>query len=169
MPTYLDVKLDKALTYRHHLETLCKKLSTTVSLLWRLAGSGWGTGAKTLRTVALSLIYSTAEYCAPAWYRILASLTAFLMTLCALPLDAYVLLQPTTFLFSQASSQLSFVVNKRHSPWASRSTLDPGHILHGQVTEPQAASKERQKSRHQFAPAARKLLHNLSELDICAA
>ena len=24
-------------------------------------------GAKTLRTVALSLIYSTAEYCAPAW------------------------------------------------------------------------------------------------------
>ena len=35
----------------------------------RLAGSGWGAGAKTLRTAALSLVYSTAEYCAPIWCR----------------------------------------------------------------------------------------------------
>ena len=82
MPTYLGVELDKALTYRHHLKALRKKLSTRVLLLKRLVGSGWGAGAKTLRTAALSLIYSTAEYCAPA-ARILASLRAFLMTLCA--------------------------------------------------------------------------------------
>ena len=69
VPTYLGVKLDRALTYRHHLEGLCKKLFTRVSLLRRLAGSGWGAGAKTLRTIASSLIYSTAEYCAPSWYR----------------------------------------------------------------------------------------------------
>ena len=69
VPTYLGVKLDKAFTYCHHLEALRKKLSTHVSLLRRLAGSGWGAGAKTLRTAALSLIYSTAEYCAPAWCR----------------------------------------------------------------------------------------------------
>ena len=31
--TYLGVKLDRALTYRHHLEALRKKLSTRVSLL----------------------------------------------------------------------------------------------------------------------------------------
>ena len=37
VPTYLDVKLDRALTYRHHLEALRKKLSTRVSLLRRLA------------------------------------------------------------------------------------------------------------------------------------
>ena len=66
VPIYLGVKLDRALTNRHHLEALRKKLSTHVSLLRRLAGSGWGVGAKTLRTAALSLIYSTAEYCAPA-------------------------------------------------------------------------------------------------------
>ena len=35
----------------------------------RPAGSGWGTGAKTLHAAALSLIYSTAEYCALAWCR----------------------------------------------------------------------------------------------------
>ena len=32
-------------------------------------GSGWGAGAKTLHTAAMSLIYSTAEYCAPDWCR----------------------------------------------------------------------------------------------------
>ena len=30
VPTYLGVKLDRALTYRHHLEALRKKLSTRV-------------------------------------------------------------------------------------------------------------------------------------------
>ena len=52
VPTYLGVKLDKVLTYRHYLEALHKKLSTRVWLLRRLAGSGWGAGAKTLRTAA---------------------------------------------------------------------------------------------------------------------
>ena len=32
-------------------------------------GSGWGVGAKTLRIATLSLVYSTAEYCAPVWCR----------------------------------------------------------------------------------------------------
>ena len=68
-PTYLGVKLDRSLTFRHHLEALRKKLSTRVTLLRRLAGSGWGAEAKALRTVALSLVYSTAEYCPPVWCR----------------------------------------------------------------------------------------------------
>ena len=69
VPTCLGVKLDRELTYRHHLEALRKELSTRVLLLRQLAGSEWGTGAKTLRTAALSLIYLTAEYCAPVWCR----------------------------------------------------------------------------------------------------
>ena len=48
---------------------LPKKLSTRVALLRRLAGSGWGAGAKTLSISALSLVYSTAEYCAAVWCR----------------------------------------------------------------------------------------------------
>ena len=52
---------------------------------------------------------------------------------------------------------------------ANCSSLDPGHFWHGELTEPQIASKERLKSRRRFVPAARKLLHNLSELDIRAA
>ena len=60
VPTYLGVKLDGSLTFRHHLKALRKKLSTRVALLRRLAGSGWGAGAKTLRISVLSLVYSTA-------------------------------------------------------------------------------------------------------------
>ena len=68
-PTYLWIKLDRSLTFRHHLVALRKKLSFCVTLLRRLVGSGWGAGAKTLRIATLSLVHSTAEYCAPVWCR----------------------------------------------------------------------------------------------------
>ena len=68
-PTYLRVKLDRSLTFRHHFVALRKKLSSRVTLLRRFVGSGWGAGAKTLRIATLSLVYSTAEYCAPVWCR----------------------------------------------------------------------------------------------------
>ena len=51
------------------LESLHKKLTSRVELLRRLAGSGWGAGATTLRTATLALVHSTAEYCAPVWCR----------------------------------------------------------------------------------------------------
>ena len=65
------VKLDRSLTFRHHLVALRKKLSLPVTLRRRLMGLGWGAGAgaKTLRIATLSLFYSTAEYCAPVWCR----------------------------------------------------------------------------------------------------
>ena len=66
--TYLGVKLDRSLTFRHHLVALRKKLSSRATLLRRHVGSGWGAGAKTLRIATLPLVYSAAEYCAPVWY-----------------------------------------------------------------------------------------------------
>ena len=62
--SYLGVKLKKSLMFRHHLVALQKKFFARL-LLTRFIGSGWGAGAKTLRKVVLSLVYSTAEYCAP--------------------------------------------------------------------------------------------------------
>ena len=93
IPAYLGVKRDRSLTFRHHLETSRKKLATRVVLLRRLAGSEWNAGAKTLRTSALSLVHSTAEYC--------------------------VLRQWTTCHSFQASSQRSFATWERHPPWPS--------------------------------------------------
>ena len=53
VPTYLGVKLDRSLAFCHHLVALRKKLSSRVTLLRRLVGSGWGAGAKTLRILCL--------------------------------------------------------------------------------------------------------------------
>ena len=47
-PTYLGVKVDRLLTFRHHLVALPKKLSSRVTLLRRLVG-----GAKTLWVLVL--------------------------------------------------------------------------------------------------------------------
>ena len=68
-PTYFGVKLDRSLMFCHHLVALRKKLSSRVTLVRRLVGLGWSAGAKTLRMTTLSLVYSTAEYCAPVWCR----------------------------------------------------------------------------------------------------
>ena len=68
-PEYLGVTLDRSLTYRRHLESLRKKLTSRVALLRWLAASGWGAGAITLQTATLTLVHSTAEYCAPVWCR----------------------------------------------------------------------------------------------------
>ena len=170
MPTYLGVKLDRALKYRHHLEVLRKKLFPRISLLRQLAGSGWGAVTKILHASALSLIYSPVEYCAPAWCRsahtyLIDSVindALGIVTGCLRPIPADNLpvlsgIQPAELRHQGATLSL-----------ANRSSLDPGHILHGQVTEPQAARKKRLKSRRPFVPAARQLLHNLSELGIRA-
>ena len=118
-PTYLGVKLDRSLTFCHHLVALHKKLSSCVTLLKRLVGSEWGAGAKTLRIATTSLVYSTAEYCAPVWCciahtRLTDSVlndALRIVTGCLRPT------QRTTYLYSQASSQLSFAEWERHSPW----------------------------------------------------
>ena len=118
-PTYLGVKLDRSLTFRHHLVALRKKLSSRVTLLRRLVGSGRGAGAKTLRTATLSLVYSTSEHCAPVWCR-----SAHTRLIDSVLNDALRIVTgclrptPTDHLpYSQASSQLSFADWERHSPW----------------------------------------------------
>ncbi|XP_072039193.1 uncharacterized protein [Amphiura filiformis] len=68
-PTYLGVKLDRALTYRQHLVNLRDKVTARCALIRHLAGTSWGASAKTLRTSTLALVYAPAEYCAPVWSR----------------------------------------------------------------------------------------------------
>ena len=60
-PTYLGIKLDRALTFRRHLESLRKKLTTCVGLLRRLARSSWVASATVLRTATLAVVHFTAH------------------------------------------------------------------------------------------------------------
>jgi len=68
-PVYLGVTLDRTLSYKTHLSKTAGKLKTRNNLLSKLAGTTWGAGAHTLRTTALALCYSVAEYCCPVWAR----------------------------------------------------------------------------------------------------
>lgn len=66
-PVYLGVTLDTSLTFRNHLDKTKQKLKTRNNVLNKLAGTNWGANASTLRTTALALVYSTAEYCCAVW------------------------------------------------------------------------------------------------------
>ena len=101
---YLEVKLDRSLTFRHHLLALRIKLYSRVTLLRRLVRSEWGADAKTLRIAALSLVYSTAEYCASIWCR--SAHTRLIDRVLIEGLHACV--QQNTYPYFQASNQLSF-------------------------------------------------------------
>ena len=68
-PKYLGVTLDRTLSYKTHIHNNKMKVATRNNLLKKLANSRWGTNARTIRTTAIPLCYSTAEYAAPVWER----------------------------------------------------------------------------------------------------
>ena len=104
-----------------------------------------GAGTRTLHSAALSLIYSTVEYCAPAGCcsahtGLIDSVlhdTFRIVTGCLRPtptdnLSVLSGIHPAELRRQEATLSL-----------ANRSSLDPGDVLHGPLTESQAASKER--------------------------
>jgi len=158
-PKYLRITLDRWLTYRRHLESLRKKLTSRVALLRRLSGSGWGAGATTLRTATLALVHSTAEYCIPVWCR--SAHTRLIdpaihdplriVTGCLRPTPADNLpilpgIQPAELRCKGATLSLS------------RRAMEPGHLLHSALTCPSSANARRLKARHPFVPAAQQLI-----------
>ena len=94
-------------------------------------------GAKTLRIAVLFLIYSTAEYSAPAWCR-----SAHTRLIDSILNDALRIvtgcLRPTPMNnFSVFSGIQPAELRRQEAPLslANCSSLGPGHILHGQLTE----------------------------------
>ncbi|KAG5875954.1 hypothetical protein JTB14_001450 [Gonioctena quinquepunctata] len=66
-PKYLGVTFDRSLTFNLHLGNVAGELRTRNNIIPKLAGTTWGATAATLRTAALALVYSVAEYCCPVW------------------------------------------------------------------------------------------------------
>ena len=137
----------------------------------RPAGSGWGAGAKTLRTAALSLVYSTVEYCAPVWCR-----SAHTRLIDSVLNDALRIvtgcLRPTPTDYLPVLAGIQPAELRRLGATLSlayRGSLDPDHILYELLAGSPNGHRERLKSRRPFVPAARKLLQDLTELDIRAA
>ena len=61
-PKNLDVTLDRTLSYKHHIHNSKMKVATRNNLLNKLSNSKCGCNASTIRTTALALSYSAAEY-----------------------------------------------------------------------------------------------------------
>ena len=170
-PTYLGVKLDRLLTFHHHLVALRKRLSSHVTLPRRLVGSGWGAGAKTLRIATLSLVHSIAEYCVPLWCRsahtrLIDSIfndALCIVTECLRPTPTDHLpvvsgIQPVELCRMGATLSLA------HSK-----SLDPNHTLYGLLSGSSDTRQLRLRSRRPFVPAVRNLLDNLARLGIHAS
>ena len=170
-PTYLGVKLDRLLTFCHYLVALRKKLSSRVTLLRRLVGSGWGAGAKTLCIATLSLFYSIAEYCAPVWCR-----SAHTCLIDSVLNDALRIvtgcLHPTPKDHLPVLSGIQPAELRRLGATLSlayRRSLDPDHILHGILSGSSDTRQVRLRSRRPFVPAAQNLLDKLARLGISAS
>ena len=68
-PKYLGVTLDRTLSYKMHIHNTTLKLAIRNNLLKKLSNSKWGCNTGTIRTRALVLSYSEAEYACPVWAR----------------------------------------------------------------------------------------------------
>ena len=170
-PTYLGVKLDRSLTFCHHLVAFHKKLSSCITLLRQLMGSGWSAGTKTLRIATLSLVYSTAEYCAPVWccsahtclIDSVLNDTLHIVTRCLRPTS-------TDHLPVLSGIQLAELCQMGATlSLAHRGSMDPNHILYGLLSGSSNTCQVRLRSRCPFVPAAWNLLDNLARLGICAS
>ena len=161
-PTYLGVKLDRQLTFNQHLTALCAKISARNCLLRRLAGCNWGAGATTLRTSALALVFSAAEYAAPVWCNSRHSNkvdtaineTLRIITGCLRPTKAEYLpvlagIMPADLRRLEAARFL-----------ALKATAQENHLLHQKMDCLQNPPKHRLKSRRPFTSLANKLSIN---------
>ena len=164
-------RLDRSLTFRHHLVALHKKLSSCITLLRRLVGSGWGAGAKTLSIATLSLVYSAADYCAPVWCR-----SAHTRLIDSVLNDALSIvtgcLRPTPTDHLPVVSGIQPAELRRMGATLSLAhcgSLDPDHILYGLLSGSSDTCQVRLRSRRPFVPGARNLLNNLSRLGIRAS
>ena len=133
--------------------------------------SGWGAGAKTLHIATLSLVYSTAEYCAPVWCR-----SAHTRLIDSVLNDALRIvtecLRPTPTDHLPVLSGIQPGELRRMGATLSlahRGSLDPDHILYGLLSGSSDTVQLRLRSRRPFVPAGQNLLSNLARLGIRAS
>ena len=150
---------------------LRKTLSSRVTLLRQLVSSGWGASAKTLHIAILSLIYSTAEYCAPVWCR-----SAHIRLIDRVLNDALRMitgcLRPTPTDHLPVLSGIQPAKLRRLGMTLSLAycgSLDFDHILYGVLSGSSDNRQVRLRSRCPFVSAARNLLDNLARLGIRAS
>ena len=127
----------------------------------------------TLRIATLSLVYSTAEYCAPVWCRSVAVLWSHTHLIDSVLNDALRIvtgcLRPTPTDHLPLLSGIQPAELRRMGATltlAYRGSLDPDHILYGCLGGFSDTRQVRLRSRRPFVPGARNLLNNFARLGI---
>ena len=64
-PNYLGVTLDRTLSLKQHCENFAGEIQSRNNLLSKLANARWGANPHVMRTTALAMCYSVAEYECP--------------------------------------------------------------------------------------------------------
>ena len=148
------------MTYKDHLHNIQKKTSARNGLLRSLAGSSWGARTSTLRTGALALVYSAAEYASPVWCR--SSHTKVLdVTLNEIMRSITGCLRPTKSTFLPVLAGIAPPHIRRESRVMNIATAardDRQHILHQCVTGASSKPNRRLSSRRPFSCHAARLL-----------
>lgn len=135
------------------------KISARVAMIRCLAGTTWGASATTLRISTQALVFSAAEYCAPAWCRsrhtsiIDATLHEALRTISGCLRATPVSLLPTLAGIAPPALRRDSVT----LALSSKALQSESHLLHGVVTVP--PEPQRLKSRHPFSVHAHQLLN----------
>ena len=143
---------------------MSKKLSTRVTLLRRLVGSGWGASAKRQHIATLSLVYTTAKYCAPVWCRSAHTClnNTFLNDALRIVTGS---LRPTPRAHLLILSGIQPAELCRMGPilaFAHRGSLDLDHILYGLLSGSSDARQVRlRKAKKAVAMAKRRAYDNL--------
>ena len=68
-PVNLGMTLDRTLAYKSHILKPRAKVSLRNAIVRKLTHFKWGANPSTVRTTALALSYSAAEYACPVWER----------------------------------------------------------------------------------------------------
>ena len=165
-PRYLGVKLDRQPTYRQRIEGLRGKVMARNNLIRCLSGSTWGANDKTLQTVALAIVNSSAEYATPVRSSHIKKLDVSLneimriITGCVKPSPTPLL--PVLSGIAPAKLRRNYVTNKiSHHAWANKK-----HPLHSLVPDSQSLHPQRLKSRHplyRYAAEHHNCDHNIIE------
>ena len=134
-------------------------------------GLGWGAGAKALRIAALSVVYSTAEYCTPICCR--SAHTRLIDSVLNEALRIVIgCVRPTPTDHLPVLSGIQQAEIRRIGTTLSldyRGPLDPYHILYDTLTGPSDTRQVKLRFRRPFVPAAQNLLGNLARLGIRAS
>lgn len=146
-PKYLGITLDRSLTFKKHCEDTKLKVEARNNILRKLVSSRWGARPSTLRTTALALCYSTAEYGCPAWggsahakkIDVALNNTMRIISGCLKPTNVKYL--PRICGIAPPGVRREVAADAERA----RMELDPRHVMHGQT-----AITSRLKSRRGF-------------------